>query len=581
MPNDPQKKKRSGILLKMVVFMLFIALMPLIIAAFSIKTFNDLHQKDIEARQIEVIKKFGEALDKKISMIPSRLALGTGGLTEIAKNVPEVELLTLVDAESGRASQAYAPRYTVPDEEKEGDMSGIEVFRRSVETATSVISGLRTTMNGPVLTLAVPTELDNKPRILLAVVNVSGILKEAISENENPAAGYMYVTDHEGRLLLHSVRDITSPISLRTSPLVGSLLYKENIKTEGQKRYVSYWQEDVVGSGQIKRVSGMAQPVGIFVELPSEEADFIFGQLVTRFSWITFVLLVVTLLLSFYLTLTLVRPIRELERGTERAAMGKFDEPVSIRSGDELEELAEAFNGMMKGLKELATLREEFVFVAAHELRAPVGIIKGYLSILLDNLSGTIAPTVRTQLEKIKAANERLVQLIEDLLEVSREEAGRLEIKVAPIEISEPIAKVVSEAQRLADDKKISLTYKPGKLPLVLADSGRIGEIVMNLVSNAIKYSPNKAKVTITHKVKDKLLLTEVQDNGFGISAEAQEKLFEKFYRVRTAETENIQGTGLGLFIARKIVEKMGGEIFVKSAEGKGSTFGFTLPIAK
>ena len=138
----------------------------------------------------------------------------------------------------------------------------------------------------------------------------------------------------------------------------------------------------------------------------------------------------------------------------------------------------------------------------------------------------------------------------------------------------------LEELKPLLDEKKIAMNYEADDIPLVLADSIRLREVMVNLVGNAIKYSPKGGKVLITHEVSGKELTTHIKDTGFGISFEAQKKLFGKFYRVQTKETKDIPGTGLGLFIVKQIIEKMGGRIWVESKEGEGSTFSFALPVA-
>lgn len=407
-------------------------------------------------------------------------------------------------------------------------------------------------------------------------------LKKIITENEIARTGYIYITDDRGHLLAHSRKEVAEALDLSTIPIVGSVLFQGTIKTEGQKRYQSYWNETVVGSGKLINIASLDRRLGIFVELTAAEADMAFLALVREFLLFIALVLIVNVILSYYLTNKIVPPIRELQSGTKRVMAEKFDEPVQVNTGDEIEDLGEAFNSMMGGLKQLKELREEFVFVAAHELRTPVTAIKGFIQLVLDGTTGAVEDKTKEYLTKAIAANERLIQLVNDLLEVAREEAGRLEIEVRPTNIVEPIKTVLEELSPLAREKEVEFKYSPASdLPLILGDARRIGEVMTNLVGNSIKYMGGKGSITITHEITDGKLITHIADTGVGMPKEAQNRLFEKFYRVYNEKTKEVKGTGLGLFIVKKIIEKMGGVISVESEMGKGTTFSFELPIAE
>lgn len=168
------------------------------------------------------------------------------------------------------------------------------------------------------------------------------------------------------------------------------------------------------------------------------------------------------------------------------------------------------------------------------------------------------------------------------LPQVARSEAGRLTIAIAPVQIPPVVESILTELQPLARDKQIRLDYqKSAALPPMLADAERLKEVLVNLVGNAIKYTPNGGTVTVSHEVKAGVLLTHVRDTGIGMSVTEQAKLFEKFYRIKNAQTAKISGTGLGLFIVKQIIEKMNGTIWVASETGKGSTFSFALAVAR
>ncbi|MDP2650283.1 MAG: HAMP domain-containing protein, partial [bacterium] len=410
--NERQKaptEYHGRLLMKMAIFMAFIALTPLIISALSIHTLNDVYQRSIEALQSKVLTKVETGIDERMLAIlaplkpqyqqpVSRLATIDGDtivydvipeqsmrtlLSRIVQLAPEIEILRLVDMPSGKIVAVHAPATPVLEEIEIGrTVSGLEYFDR-VANGSEVIGALRPTLAGPHIIVAMPlkTATGEVPGMLLATVRLREALSDILTENdidrdvENSIeqSGYLYITDNAGRMLLHSRVNAVAPVSVRDVDLVGSLLLRRDIATESQKRYISYWNEEVVGSGRMK----ITPPMGIFMELPAEEADYIVGRLSTRFIFVTLLVIVLAALLSTYLATLIVKPIKELEKGARRIAKGDLAVSVEVKTGDEIEALGYSFNQMVEGLKELQQLRDEFVFVAAHELRTPVTAIGG------------------------------------------------------------------------------------------------------------------------------------------------------------------------------------------------------------
>lgn len=227
-------------------------------------------------------------------------------------------------------------------------------------------------------------------------------------------------------------------------------------------------------------------------------------------------------------------------------------------------------------------MKSEFVSIASHELLTPISAIEGYLSMILDENLGHVDKQAKEYLTKVYTSAQRLSVLIKDLLSVSRIEAGRLKIEPQSLDLEKLIKDTIDQLKFVAEDKKIALNYqKPEKsLPSVWADPDRTMQILINLVSNAIKYT-TKGSVTIRVDHHNQLVFVEVEDTGIGMTRQEQSHLFEKFYRVASPQTTGIIGTGLGLYITKSILEKMGGSISLKSAPGKGSCFTFTLPTFK
>lgn len=228
-------------------------------------------------------------------------------------------------------------------------------------------------------------------------------------------------------------------------------------------------------------------------------------------------------------------------------------------------------------LREISRLKDEFVFVAAHELRTPVTAIKAYASMVLEE-SKNLKGTVKSDLKMIQTANNVLLELINDLLEVARGAAGKLQVNVTSQDMKKILSYVLGQLQPLAKEKNISLNdLTPQPLPLVLADQDKLKEVFLNLLSNAIKYNHTGGKITISCKEEEDFLVVSVKDTGIGLSSEDKKHIFERFWRSENSFVRQNTGTGLGLFITKELVERMGGKIWVESEENKGSNFSFKL----
>lgn len=231
--------------------------------------------------------------------------------------------------------------------------------------------------------------------------------------------------------------------------------------------------------------------------------------------------------------------------------------------------------------REINQMKNEFVSTVSHELRTPLTSIKGYVDLILDGEAGEINEIQQEFLTIVKQNSDRLVALINDLLDISRIESGRIHLKIQPLDISEIVQGAVETFRTVAETAGIKLNMKLAKsAQLAAGDRDRVGQVVMNLLSNAIKYSPGGGTVTVQTRRRDGQVAVSVTDEGIGISTEDQEHLFEKFYRVDSSLTREIGGSGLGLSICKTIIELLGGQIWVKSTPGKGSTFSFSLPVA-
>ncbi len=233
---------------------------------------------------------------------------------------------------------------------------------------------------------------------------------------------------------------------------------------------------------------------------------------------------------------------------------------------------------LFRAQKELDQMKDDFISIATHELKAPMSVIKGYLSMVLEEQD--LSKNVREMTTIAQDQTDRLTRLVTDLLDVSRLEQGKTKFNLAAVNRAATITPMMHTFEIKAKEKGLGLIYQPPTdLPAVMADPDRVSEIFTNLIDNAIKYS-RAGTVTITHAASPGMLATVVADTGIGLTPDEQSHLFARFYRARNDDTANIAGTGLGLWIIKQYIEAMGGSIRVESEKGQGTRFIVTLPLA-
>ncbi len=249
---------------------------------------------------------------------------------------------------------------------------------------------------------------------------------------------------------------------------------------------------------------------------------------------------------------------------------------------------AQEFLGLVSVFRDITTevqadrAKSDFVSMVSHELRTPMTAVKAYVDLLLMGTPGPLNEQQRKFLKVVKANSERLIDLVSDLLDISRIEAGKVKLERQPVDMAELIDQVVMTIQPNAQEKhqRVRVVVPPA-LPKALGDPARLTQILTNLVGNAHKYTPEGGEITVYAYVRHGMLHVAVQDTGIGISPENQRKVFERFYRVDDPGVRETTGTGLGLSIAALLVQMHGGQIWVESEVGEGSTFYFTVPLAE
>ncbi len=235
-------------------------------------------------------------------------------------------------------------------------------------------------------------------------------------------------------------------------------------------------------------------------------------------------------------------------------------------------------------LKELDKAKDEFISMASHQLRTPLTTVKGYVSMLDEGDFGKISKAQREPIEQVLDGSNRMARLIDDLLNVSRMEAGRFFIDATDIDLNKIVPQEVDQLQSLAKSKKVELVYKaPAKpIPTMHLDENKTRQVIMNLADNAVHYSqPPKGggKVEVRLERDGDDIVYAVRDNGIGVPKDQQDRLFTKMFRARNAQELRPDGTGLGLYLVKRVIEDQGGKIVFESEPGKGSMFGFRMPI--
>jgi two-component system phosphate regulon sensor histidine kinase PhoR len=230
-------------------------------------------------------------------------------------------------------------------------------------------------------------------------------------------------------------------------------------------------------------------------------------------------------------------------------------------------------------LKELDQMKTDLMSMVTHEIRTPLATVRGFAQILLKG--GIPGEKSKEFLEIINRQSNRLVNLVNDFLDITRIESGRQAITKAPLSMEKLIQNALLDLKPLADDKQISLHFESPSLPIpeLLADRNLMEQVLINLLSNAIKYSPKGAEARVALYQENGFVNVDIKDTGLGIPRESIPRLFEKFYRVRCDDRKDIIGTGLGLSLVKQIIDVHSGTIKVESEHGVGSTFTFSIPI--
>ncbi|MGH7773920.1 MAG: ATP-binding protein [Candidatus Binatia bacterium] len=430
---------------------------------------------------------------------------------------------------------------------------------------------------------------------------------------EQPEVIYVYAYDKDGRILADGTEENRYFNSVLEDPF-----HSKVIKSE--KSLIQYKDKNFLATGNVLDI---AQPIfladgeklgGVRIGFNplSTQQDVIRARTYTLFLGMIFALIGGAL--SALIGRRLVRPIEDLVRGTQLVSSGNLDVKIPTSTRDELGMLADSFNRMAESLKqneaalqeaykgleqkvaertqelvianqrlrELDNMKSDFVSNVSHELRTPLTAIKGSADLLLREVAGPLNEKQTHYLTRVRSNTQHLAGLINDLLDLSKIEAGKIELAATRVSLGGLVYEVVETLRPIATEKLIALeATAPEPSILVWADRDKVTQVLMNLIGNAIKFTPAQGRVTVsTARDGKEWVQVSVKDTGTGIPAEEAPKIFDKFYQAAEVGRQKPKGTGLGLAISKALVELHGGRIWVESQLNRGSTFSFTLPVS-
>jgi signal transduction histidine kinase len=458
----------------------------------------------------------------------------------------------------------------------------------------------------PYMTIAVSIErfAGRVIGVLQAEVNLKTI-GDVVSGIKVGKAGYAYVVTRAGEIVAHP--NVSLVLQRRSAAQL------DQVKAVFQTPSVAVKPTALVAQNlEGKKVLSSQAPIknldwAVIIERPVAEAYAPLYASVLRTSSLLLVGLGMALLASLFVARRVVRPLETLRKGVERIGGGDMSLRLDVKTGDEIEVLADEFNRMTANLreayggleqkvtertrelavanerlKELDRLKSDFVSNVSHELRTPLTAIKGSVDLVLRQVPGPLNERQTHHLRRLRSNTLHLTGLINDLLDLSKIESGKIELNSTRVSLGGLVHEVVETLRPVAAEKPIALEVAtPEPSTLVWADRDKITQVLTNLIGNAIKFTPPDGRVTVSSAGSDAdWVRISVSDTGPGISADEHERIFEKFYQVAVSGGQKPKGTGLGLAIAKTLVELHGGKIWVESEPGRGCTFYFTLPAA-
>jgi signal transduction histidine kinase/ActR/RegA family two-component response regulator len=409
-----------------------------------------------------------------------------------------------------------------------------------------------------------------------------------------PQVGRIQVFSNSGKEAFQGGAPVVPPSEHVTEVLFNGLPDRFMEESDGGSFMVDIRPLPNEASCQKCHMDGAALRGAVLVSTSMEDVDAAIADKKIGMAVLLPGLLVVLLVLMVALRATVLKPITRVVSVMRKVSGGDLDQRLEVTSEDELGSLAGSFNSMTENLQknqdelrrvnlsllESNRLKSEFLSVMSHELRTPLNVIIGFSEVLQDMAGEQLSGTQKDYLVNIETSGRHLLRLVNDILELARVNSDDLTLEPEDLSVPQFVEDMRKLGHPFAARRRILLetTVEEG-LPLIRADQAKIKRVLYNLISNAIKFTPEGGKVTLSAERRDGMIEFSVVDTGIGISPEDQEKLFRLFGQLDTKPSRAYEGAGVGLALSMKMVELHGGRITVESEFGKGSRFAFTLPL--